>query len=59
MWPAVLLASAAVLRVLALADVAVRLLAAFAVLGITAVGCNNDKDKDDDDGASLKIDVDD
>ena len=29
-----------------------------AVLGVTAVGCNNDKDRDDD-GASLKVDVDD
>lgn len=30
-----------------------------AVLGVSAVGCNNDKDNDDDDGASLKVDVDD
>ena len=29
-----------------------------AVLGVSAVGCNNDKDNDDD-GASLKVDVDD
>ena len=29
-----------------------------AVLGVSAVGCNN-KDNDDDDGASLKVDVDD
>ena len=29
-----------------------------AVLGVSALGCNNDKDHDDDDGASLKVDVD-
>lgn len=30
-----------------------------AMLGVSAVGCNNDKDvDDDDDGASLKVDVD-
>ena len=30
-----------------------------AMFAVTAVGCNNDKDRDDDDGASLKVDVDD
>jgi hypothetical protein len=29
-----------------------------AVLGLTAVGCQDKHDDDDDDGASLKVDVD-